>query len=437
MQLVRPAFARLRRLHPITWCVMLVVAVAMVLIVVPGKQTWSQFEEDETWVGGQSSVVYEATERRYSSASRLGHWDSDTSVYVHGWPKPYLVRSLSTQAGSSTGTKSTLLIEFDNGYSSCAGPLNGSVFWSNYDNWPLRGVEWRFHYSNTIIYLGVFVVVASLVAAATEWWIRSRGGFFRFRIYDVLAVLTVVSLLLGWCRHHVNAKQIEEQVEDYFYESNPFSCPLYVQERYVGPGWLVRLIGHEDLLPFLHHVESGNLQARESWREDLQQVARLSYLQELSLPQHLPIEGLDCLEQMPRLRKLRVCDNRHGYFPFSDELAGAHSLLTAEHFGELERLDLEELELSGEFVLIEDVERVAAFPSLRRLHLINVAASLGEIQKLRARFPTLEITAQWYSNEGSLTDYFDSPSAKQGLQIREQRERREQLYEQATESHTH
>jgi hypothetical protein len=247
--------------------------------------------------------------------------------------------------------------------------------------------------------LAVDILVALLVVGvgggAMEWWIRRRGGLFRFRILDMLATVTVFGVLLGWYEHHARTQRFEHQ------GATPPVPPAFLShdgkmtsgQRYSGPDWMRRLAGNVHLLPFLHHIYNVSVRPDEAWRPMFESLPMLPYLESVRIDGALPLEALEQLETCPWLKSLelpRLDSHAARVMSGSDE-----PLFGVGDFAELQRLHLTELELGGDAVLADDIETVAAFADLKKLSLRSVSATLDEIDAIRERHPDIGITATW------------------------------------------
>lgn len=401
MNVIRHTAARLRRLHPFTWCVVLVVSVAMVLIVVPGVEA----DNDETspWYASSRKQLYWDTASRYEAHAHQANAPHRTTIWVtdHGWPFPFMLRSLGsfdliavggakqsrawskpqiTLGGATTGT-------------STGAPLE--VSWSNRDNWPLESESYHFRLGFLLLDCLAALLVVAIVAALTEGWIRARGGLLRFRTIDFLVVVTGSSVALAWYFHHW---RISERENDLVQSMTTETWIRGAENDYAGPKWLARLVGNQELLSFLYHYDSLQwhnsraVQSLDDWQREFGAVRKLPYLRSVTLPDGVPLTALAELVEQHRLRSVGFEFYKADVAQF---ISGEVSLVHAHQLELLQNLGIRHLELIGENVLASDIETAAGLPTTTRLTLHDVAASLDDIEAIRKRHPNVEIVTTW------------------------------------------
>ena len=281
----------------------------MALIVVPGVvvSNWGVRPDDDDTV---HLAVYDKTLAMYQRSpinDADAFWNLPpepiVEVYEQGWPRPYLVRSrgyarerddsfFGRIVSDHPPSEPWLLVYVDS--PGCPGPGYESIFWSNADNWPYRGDVWRWHWGNTAIDASLLLAAVCLAFWGTQRWLRWRGGLFRLRVIELLAGTTVCALGIGWHQYHVRLQGVEDRIDESLEIENADSADDliwryvrlgYCYREYVGPEWLRRLIGHEELLPFLEHVTTCRMDAplsadsQQDWRTTLGRMNELPYLE--------------------------------------------------------------------------------------------------------------------------------------------------------------
>lgn len=401
MRLVRGTIARLRRLHPCTWLVVLMVTITMVVIVVPGvasdrDETSPWYAESRKQLHWDTAAKYQADARQLSTAHRTTIW-----IYDHGWPWPFMLRSLgSLDTFTATGPKqsrdwSKPLLEFQGAPSGTSTGTPLEVAWSSRDSWPLESEFYRFRFGVLLLDCLAALLVVIGVAALAEAWVRWRGGLFRFRVHDLLIVSTLFSVTLAWYYHHLRISEKEGNVVQSMTKETWIRG---AEQRYAGPKWLARLAGNQELLPFLYHYDSVQwhdsraVQDYDSWQREFDAVRKLRYLRTVTLPESVPLE---LVEQLAAEHRLKTFAFEFDNVDSRQFQAGDTLLVQAHRLELLEVLGIRHLQLGGENVLASDIETVASLPTISRLTLHDVSATVAEIEATRHRHPDVEILATW------------------------------------------
>lgn len=401
--MVRAVLNRLRRCHPLTYCMTLLVGLALVLVVVPGQLCYAPHDDSPTWWEQQCKQVNKLTQKALEEAHTENSPILISQLYEHGWPRPYLVRSIGVPAfGEYYKTASKPLLTSGRMVNGFMGPsfLAHYVSWSNYDNWPLKSERWRIHPLNLALDVSIFLIAVCVVGFATERWLRSRGGLFRFRIVDLLAALTICGLLFGWIAYHARLTSIEQQVASYGTGNNPQESRLRTWKRYSGPDWLWRLVGDDAFLPFLHHTHEASYYSGATWREDFDQLVRLPRIEKLHLNLPLPFEAVQRLKDCPYLTELRITANT----AYAESILKRYKLkddvrlVTAENLDDFAMLNLRKVTLEERLFLPEDVERLLSAVPLERLHLRTLSITPEELEKLKEHHTKTAISVSWGMN---------------------------------------
>lgn len=390
-----------RRYHLLTYVVTFFAAICLVLIMVPGQAYYSYHNSRLDWWDKQCDQVYQQTQAKLEKSRRKNDPLLTVNLYEHGWPKPWLIRSTAVPAfGNYYQVASTPLFTSGKKNSGFLGPslLADYVAWSNYDNWPFHSVEWRIHAWHLAFDLLIFLAVVGGTSIATERWLRSRGGLFRFRLVDLLAALTVCGVVFGWFSYHARMTRLEVRVAEYGQIGDaPGYRRISTWKAYSGPDWLKRLVGDDDYLPFLYHVHEATFHASKDWRESLNKIVSLPRLERLHMDLPVPQEVITRFRESANITEITLTANT------------AYSDLTLSRFyvdKETPRLGPENIEaisvlrprvvtLRERMFLPEDVERLLAVTSLDRLYLRFVSITPDEVEELKQRYPSTSITATW------------------------------------------
>jgi hypothetical protein len=384
-------------LHPFTWLVMLVVGAGLVIIVVPGRHK-EGFREENAYHDQATQMLNQLLPSPKGAIS---------FSQVHGWPKPWAATRRDTYV------KSPL-----NPYLHFTQPPLSSPWpgWTSADAWPYKAAASRVHWGNLLLDMVVAVAVLAAFGAATEFWLRRRGGPLRLRIIDLLAVTTVGALALGWYRYHErvhgNEQRLTTQImgNDWIMPSeivgfrfDPVetgSARLLMSEfRYCGPDWLILLIGNERLLPACRHRYAAKVQVTADWRNDIRELESWPYLQHVEFAAALPSQALATLEKLPRLDSLTIRTYQagtHDYLLQRFDFQDAGGLVGPRDHSELARLHLQRLTLQNQELLAEDVDRIVLqLSSLKVLTLIDPSITIAELNQLRDDHPWLTLEARW------------------------------------------
>ncbi|MCO6045209.1 hypothetical protein NG895_14955 [Aeoliella sp. ICT_H6.2] len=440
------------RLHPFTWVIVAVVSAALVLIVVPGEELHSLEDGkgdvtkvwNETWGGKESLRRNQVDSLLNGSGPALS-----VSLYEHGWPWPWFVRGVRTCENPRPGTTapapkpSKALFEFAAGEimdSTTGLRLPVAVEWSNYDNWPLRTDA---SHLRGCALLGNILVIGGFLATivvGTQRWVRQRGAFYRLRIIDLLALTAAIAVTFAWFEHHRQSHHIEREVQNYKARTHtlPFpSCLTFPSfwiagEEYCGPVWLYRLAGNRQFLPQLNHYTYAAIGATSHWKNDIEQLKRLPYLEKLWLRTPVTAALLASLVDDLSLREVEVELARIDNHPYQFQVAAdlgvdEDDLLNHENLEQLATLSVETLVVRADELVAEDLERLlAAGPQAKLLQLDGPAIEIEEFEDLRQRYPETRWKVRWL-DFGSPSGYADQPSGDQDDHVAYARQTREEM----------
>ena len=394
----RSILSRLPRLHWFSWCLGLVAAAILAIIVVSGEFRPVQHEEALTDWDRQCQEFYQAThDEHYASVRGLVRFPHlSVRLHEHGWPQPFLVRALvwkKTPSGEPHRRDSEALVQVPSYFPHWGGSSYHHASWSDYDNWPFSADAWLLRPGWLAIDLVVAAGLVALVAGASEWRIRRRKGLFRFGLADLLGAVTLIGLGLGYYTYHARVQQVESQ-------GNGRPLPpgftshhgvMTSGQSYRGPVWLRKLAGNMYYLRTLHHVNSVSIRFAEHWEEAYAALPEHPYLERVRARQGLPLAGIEYLERCPRLGELVLpkLERQPRRVP---PLAASVPTLTAGDLGLLAPLGLVSIEMSGDAIGAAEVAEVAAFPTVRSIELEDVAVTADELDAIRARHPQVTIT---------------------------------------------
>src|SRR5690606_10006316 len=128
-----------------------------------------------------------------------------------------------------------------------------------------------------------------------------------------------------------------------------------------------------------------------SWREDMEQLTRLSYVEHVSFQGAIPTELLESLDSFPRLRSLTL-----SIAPaISSQQEGANikkeDLVASRDLRKLRRLSLDVLHIHGLAIAVEDLDRLLAEVEPRELLLVRSKLDENAIRGLRKNHPGVHV----------------------------------------------
>ncbi|WP_425396141.1 hypothetical protein [Aeoliella sp.] len=441
MRFVRATFARLRRLHPFTWCVVLLVSVAMVLIVVPGDLTAFEFGSGRNGAWElRAREIFQQTKADFGGEPTAKRQvTANVRLFEHGWPRPFLFRTIgSTWKWDVDGTmhrsrdNAPYWLKFDkHGNTLYPAPYH-AIRWSSTDHWPLEADAWAIDVPHLLIDMAVAVLVIVAIGFVAERWIRWRGGLLRFRLLEMLAATTVCAMLLGWYTHHTRAHRLESEVLeqcDRLTEGN-----MWQRSEYVGPEWLRCLVGNDQLIPLLHHTTHFGFQGQGDWHnntqveQSLKHLERLPYLEYLEISQPVRPHLLPELQKLSGLKALEFPAAKW-LLPDSPKEASfvaAAQRLNGPQFHRLEPLRLAEIRVYGPHLLVEDAEELAKLPGLHKLELVNPLITNDELDALQERHPAIVFRAEWRRDSPSPVRHQTVPTITRPTKIKNERDHRAQ-----------
>ena len=364
------------RLHWLSWLVFVLTGTVLILICVPGMPVQGRLRllEQSTLVPGLPHHV---------------------AGFEHGWPLVAYHRALgySMDQGSKWRTPTKELAALIR-TSWWGAPPQQSKWpaWSEWGAWTWESDAYEFSWLALIVDVFVFFLVLFFVTVACEVWVRRRGGAFRWRIIDMMALVLFLACALGWWYGNLRTYKAEESIVEkklygeyeipFFYRLSGYggeqpSSSFPLVRDYCGPVWLARLCGSRNLLwPGDRFVELDLTQDRDitvAWEA----ISNLSHLRslvihgdDLQLKNFLELSRLSRLEylnwnEIPRETFLKIAELRY---------AGS-------------------LSMSSPSVFIEDLEILAEMEDLKEVHL-QVSVSQEELEEFAARYPDVPINIE-------------------------------------------
>ena len=385
------------RLHWFSWCLGVLAAALLGIILVPGEYLPVQHDGLPTGWDRQCRDFYEATYNEHRESVQHLDWPHVTvKLYEHGWPQPYMVRALvwkATPSGAPYRKDSEPLVQVRSYFTHWGGSLYHGASWSHYDSWPFSADGWIVRPLWLAIDLAVAAGLVALVCAAAEWRIRSRRGLFRFGVADLLGAITLIGLGLGYYTYHARIQAIESQGNGRPLPPgfNSHHGVMASGQSYQGPVWLRKLAGNPYYLRTLHHVDVISIQFEEHWQEAYASLPEHPYLRQFQAGGGLPLAGIEHLKRCPHVTQLTLPPLMQKPQPRRRPASRA-ATLTANDLALLAPLHLAAITMSGDAIGAAQVEQVAAFPAIRSIELRDVSATADELAVVRTRHPQVAIT---------------------------------------------
>ncbi len=269
------------RLHWCSWLVGGLVLLVVVLIVVPG--TWVEptlLKAQPVALGGSAGMMPQDPAQVHGPLS--------VTEYEHGWPWTYARRSVGSSGEgwtqASVGDKPLLTV----------GEAGIVVWWSVPDAWPGHSDASKW---TAFALLADALLALALVAAASvvcEYWLRTRGGLGRFKLFDLFVIIGVIAGAISWWRWNnletrANLDAIEVLSESpgaidrgAILGGEGMVAYAGTQWSYIGPDWLRRLAGSPEFFrTCLYRVRKLAIDTRRLTRKEIQALRELDDLQEL------------------------------------------------------------------------------------------------------------------------------------------------------------
>lgn len=381
MWLLRPPKSRVR-LNVVTYLVGILALVLVALVQVAGQLTYPS-ELLKTVPYPYPPVTFPATDSGGGGAFSIPNAPLPPPAaddlpdlveeYLHGWPTPWLRRAVgySDYRSASTSPSKWPVVSNACGATSIDPPwrINGHrISWSAPQAWPLAGNAWRFDVVGLLLNLLVASLVVTLPMAAIEFWLRRRGGLWRFRMIDLIVGFTLVAAGFGFWRWDQAMLQREREICRKAYgTSKSDDLLMRVHFSYVGPDWLARLAGNPCVIPVLQrgcHLWASDL---TDPRLNLEALHSLEHLTSATFEVYFlrsPSKALATLQELPHLQSLYIDTPRMGLSHFTEDPPRMPRQL---------RFCLED------------------FPNLRELKFDTSWMTTSELERLQQRYPRIGI----------------------------------------------
>ncbi len=387
MWLLHPPKSRLRW-HLFTWLMAVPALVFVALVQVAGVKS-----DTASLLGTQSRATPTVLPRFSPTGSFLAAANNlpDKVVeYTHGWPCPWLQRAFGyhwimwEHADSAAEYRDlhsgTQLVETPDDPK--------AISWMARQVWPGTAHASKLSWLGLLLNLLVSACVVAAPMVATEVWLRRRGGLWRFRIVDFLVAATAIGGLVGlWRWDQAAVKREHEIAASMRFETSPASqAERRMISHYVGPIFLSRLCGNDDLVPLFHRFIG--LYVVPEFIDEID-YAKLSELEHLKTAHvafrgwsdpMVPGYGLELLSQAPEINTL-ILTFDPAYKPYVPP-SQYDQLDTIEH-------------LSVDFPLSHDeLLKFSALPRLRTLDVFTGQLTPEELADLRAAFAGVTVTSK-------------------------------------------
>ena len=389
------------RLHLSTWVVLLFVAAALFIIILPGANV-TGWQTPLAAAPGPSGILPETWVKQQE----------------HGWPFIYLERAFAEDPDRIDVSELDAIIarlpiasprhetlrwatgpKWDNDLNEWQDPR-----WLKASNWPFAGREYLWYKTGLALDVLAALLICGCVAGFHEWWRRSRRRFWQFALRDLLIFVALAAAVMGWYRWTVVQRDREAEVTAALEREGCF-----VSRRCCAPLAMRRLVGFKRL-GWLYRVHGFVVQPDPGGGNAGARMARIGSLAEsLRYLEVVRIEAggdaaLGALEGLATLRQLEIEDAS-----VTDE--GIRSLQTLRELEELllsgldapmvltdrglahvsEIKTLRVLTISSPAITDEGLAALAALPELEHLHIAGCDQLTDEGLVHLSALPKLEV----------------------------------------------
>jgi hypothetical protein len=389
-----PEKRRRRRLHWLTWAVIVITGAVTTIIVAPAELN-----------PGVSGV-------RFLEPSS-GRPPQVVHAYLCGWPAPY---AEIARGFGGTGWPA---------YTDAVDPARSNVSWWNKYAWPFEADAYQWLPRGVAYTLLILLAIPFLAATACELWIRRRGGRLRLKIVDLLVATTILASLLGWGASHRSRQFHETAVieglreadvlfENRFPIAGPFHHTTYsfmarslwqressifyrggVRYEHQAPFWLVRLCGSQRALSFYIHPTGIIVDPAQLSDDNWALIEQLGSLEQLRLVDRLAEGDVERLSRLTGIRSLALDEKRVGALAYPRQPTVGREL-DLERLATLKHVEAVELAITG--VKDEHLKKLLALPNLQRIDMQGLYVDDAERAKLEAfrdDHPELKIQMRW------------------------------------------
>lgn len=344
---------------------MLLTAVPLMLIMVPGELVWVDESETSTWQDSLQDL--------WETTSNLGpripdFFFLDVDLYEHGWPFPYMARGVIREGVPSQHGF------FTDSYK--------GIGWIYAETWPFLADKRVFRWWALAADLSVGLIILGIVGAAIEWRIRSGAGRWRLRLLDAFMITAVLALFLAPFAYHAHVQRLEATVLSLSFEENGTE----VSYGYHGPVWLRKLVGNKFFLRSMFHIDAITINPSDNWQEEFAQLEKCPFLTAINSEKWLPLGAIPILQRNPNISQLTLPD-----IPLADALrkeqGDPHEPFQVQHIARLEPLGLTAISMSGYGYQARHARQIAEFSTIQSIHLFKTQVTYDELKSLQRDFP--------------------------------------------------
>lgn len=393
MRRMMTTLAMLKRLHWATWTVISFTILALLLILIPGEyQANGSIFPATDWEQTCYQLCLDARAKRQKAAEQVPdspgfYIYTHAASFSHGWPRPFLVRAL---VYDFRRTKSEPWLGKESSFASWGGSLHHNVSWSNYDNWPLSADGLLFRPWSLLLDVLIAMIVLATAGGLVQWRIQSNGGLLRFKLADMLGIVTLIGIGLGTFLYHDTLRRREG------FDGTPITAPSFRSpdgwviygQSYQGPSWLRKLAGNPYYLMLFHHVDQATVKVDDRWHENFTRLRAYPYLKTLKTLHGLPVDAIPLLRDCPRLEEIHL-----GMYELDTPLlvpGTKDRTLQPDDFSLLKELHLKRVTVRGVFVQKKHIALLAALPTMRHIQIQSTSATEQQVEELREEFPQVD-----------------------------------------------
>ncbi|WP_146115637.1 MULTISPECIES: hypothetical protein [Pirellulaceae] len=344
---------------------MLLAAVPLVLIMVPGEEVWDSGNEISAW---QESLQ----DLRKSTSDLTPRFPDffflDVDLYEHGWPIPYMARGVIREGVPPQ-------------YGFLTDSYKG-IGWIYAETWPFFADKRIFRGWALAVDLAVGLLFLGIVGAVIEWRIRSGDGRWRFRLFDAFLITAVLALFLAPFAYHAHVQRLEAPVLLLSLEENGIERDF----AYHGPVWLRKLAGNKFFLRSMFHIDAVTIDPSDNWQEEFAQLEKCPYLNEVTINHWLPLGAIPILERNQNLKHLGLPDLGIADM-LRKEQGDPHEPFHAEHIVRLKSLKVTSISVNGLGYQARHIRQIAELPTIQTIWLSNTLVSGDELTSLRRDYP--------------------------------------------------
>lgn len=368
--LIRGKF-KLPRLHWLTWLTLAASFIVVVLLVVPGHGVTPTLLTPQPFMWGRSAGTGPMPDPDLAVGPLF------VEEYEHGWPFTFLRRALGAGGkGWPKGIQNAVVIGW---------PSGGSVApWDHRLAWAFFGDVSQWNSAALAADLVIALILIAGPAFICQWWIVRRGGRIRFRIADLLAAAVLVAAVLAWHQSHLQLQSVEGRLLATLPTPEAALKSSWRDHRweYRGPLWLDRLLGLASYRCF-RHLNQVTVIVDEMTDEDWRLLSQAAYVSDVRMHGRVSAEAAAALASLGHLQSLELCRGVGETDQFSDPVP------------ELQRLCglrfVESIRCYRSDLLIEDMDALAAIPTLKEIDVSGVLATIDEQHAFRDAYPRLVV----------------------------------------------